>query len=196
MKCPQCKGYSLEPKELEPGLVAGACDKCDGTLISLMNYRYWADQLIPSDSGREPQVSDQVLLGENEIKEVEDTSQAQVCPKCSKLMTKFQIGLMTSNRIDMCNNCDEAWLDKGEWKLLKQLDLAEKLPKIFTEAWQRNIRLQRQAILQKERYSALLGEEDFEKLEEFKQWLVKHPEREQMKQYLITYSSNSDLCNS
>jgi len=196
MKCPQCKGYSLEPKELEPGLVAGACAKCDGTLISLMNYRYWADQLIPSDSGREPQVSDQVLLGENEIKEVEDTSQAQVCPKCSKLMTKFQIGLMTSNRIDMCNNCDEAWLDKGEWKLLKQLDLAEKLPKIFTEAWQRNIRLQRQAILQKERYSALLGEEDFEKLDEFKQWLVKHPEREQMKQYLIAYSSNSDLCNS
>lgn len=176
MKCPQCKGYELEPKELEPGLIVGACIKCDGTLVSLMNYRFWADQ--------QPRSSESVST--DEVVEAEDNSKAQVCPKCSKLMTKFQIGVEASNRLDMCNGCDEAWLDKGEWKLLKKLDLADKLPKIFTDAWQRNIRIERQEKLHKKRYENLLGEDDFAKLDAFKQWLDQHPEREQIKQYLIT----------
>ncbi len=178
MKCPQCKGYELEPKELEPGLIVGACSKCNGTLVSLMNYRYWADQQ-GSHALAEP-------LENDDVSEAEDNAKAQVCPKCAKLMTKFQIGAESSNRLDLCTGCDEAWLDKGEWKLLKQLDLADKLPSIFTDAWQRNIRLARQEKLHKRRYEKLLGTDDFTKLNEFKQWLELHPEREQIKQYLIT----------
>jgi Zn-finger nucleic acid-binding protein len=176
MKCPQCKGYELEPKELEPGLIVGACSKCSGTLISLMNYRFWADQQV---HGSEATSSEDVV-------EAEDNSKAQVCPKCSKLMTKFQIGVDASNRLDMCNGCDEAWLDKGEWQLLKKFDLADKLPKIFTDAWQRNIRIERQEKLHKKRYQNLLGAEDFSTLDTFKRWLDQHPERETIKQYLIT----------
>tara|TARA_R110001592_G_scaffold103298_2_gene291158 strand:- start:22288 stop:22824 length:537 start_codon:yes stop_codon:yes gene_type:complete len=175
MKCPQCKGYELEPKELEPGLIVGSCSKCNGTLVSLLNYRFWADQ----------QKHD-TTESSDEIVETEDNSKAQVCPKCSKLMTKFQIGSEASNRLDLCTGCDEAWLDKGEWKLLKQLDLADKLPKIFTDAWQRNIRLQRQEKLHKQRYENLLGADDFSKLDNFKQWLDQHPDKAQIKQYLIT----------
>lgn len=176
MKCPQCKGYELEPKELEPGLIVGACSKCSGTLVSLMNYRFWADQ----------QTQSSVAISSEEVVEAEDNVKAQVCPKCSKLMTKFQIGVDAANRLDMCNGCDEAWLDKGEWQLLKKLDLADKLPKIFTDAWQRNIRIERQEKLHKARYEKLLGAEDFSTLDTFKQWLDAHPEREKIKQYLIT----------
>ena len=175
MDCPQCKGYQLEPKELEPGLVAGSCTKCQGALVSLMNYRFWADQQEPAET----KVEEAVI-------ESEDNNKAQVCPKCTKLMTKFQIGTGSSNRLDLCTGCDEAWLDKGEWKLLKQLDLADKLPKIFTDAWQRNIRLERQEKIHKQRYEKLLGVEDFSRLDEFKQWLDLHPEKGQIKQYLIT----------
>ena len=64
--------------------------------------------------------------------------------------------------------------------------MADKLPKIFTDAWQRNIRIERQEKLHKKRYENLLGEDDFTKLDAFKQWLDQHPEREQIKQYLIT----------
>ena len=175
MDCPQCKGYQLEPKELEPGLVAGSCTKCQGALVSLMNYRFWADQQEPAET-----------KVEGAVIESEDNNKAQVCPKCTKLMTKFQIGTGSSNRLDLCTGCDEAWLDKGEWKLLKQLDLADKLPKIFTDAWQRNIRLERQEKLHKQRYEKLLGVEGFSRLDEFKQWLDLHPEEGQIKQYLIT----------
>jgi len=176
MNCPQCKGYQLEPKELEPGLVAGSCSKCQGALVSLMNYRFWADQQQTTKPGAE----------ESDVVETEDNKKAQVCPKCSKLMTKFQIGADSSNRLDLCTGCDEAWLDSGEWKLLKQMDLADKLPKIFTDAWQRNIRLERQEKIHKSRYEKLLGEADFVKLDTFKQWLDQHPEQGQIKQYLIT----------
>jgi len=176
MNCPQCKGYQLEPKELEPGLVAGSCTKCQGALVSLMNYRFWADQ----------QEFTKANAIETNVVETEDNKKAQVCPKCAKLMTKFQIGADSSNRLDLCTGCDEAWLDSGEWKLLKQMDLADKLPKIFTDAWQRNIRLERQEKIHKKRYEKLLGETDFAKLDAFKQWLDQHPEKAQIKQYLIT----------
>jgi Zn-finger nucleic acid-binding protein len=174
MECPQCKGYQLEPRELETGLLAGACPKCDGALLSLMNYRYWADQNVEI----EPVDSSDIVT--------EDSSKAKICPKCTRLMTKFQIGNESENRIELCTACDEAWLDKGEWRLLKQLDLQDKLPAVFTDAWQRNIRLQRQQQKLKQHYEEKLGAGDFKKLDEFKQWLDRHPEKIDIKQYLIT----------
>ena len=66
------------------------------------------------------------------------------------------------------------------------MDLADKLPKIFTHAWQRNIRLDRQEKIHKNRYEKLLGETDFARLDAFKQWLDQHPEKAQIKQYLVT----------
>ncbi len=177
MQCPQCKGYQLEPKELEPGLVVGSCTKCQGALVSLMNYRFWVDQ--KSASQEQSSLDVKTLVAE-------DNPTAKVCPKCSKLMTKFQIGPEASNRLDLCTSCDEAWLDKGEWVLLKHLDLADKLPKIFTDAWQRNIRLERQEKIHKQRYEQLLGSKDFSTLNTFKEWLDKHPQKEAIKQYLIT----------
>lgn len=174
MDCPQCKGYQLEPKEIEPGLIAGACPKCDGALLSLMNYRFWADQQSMNEG-----VDDAEVVSE-------DNTKAQVCPKCTRLMTKFKVGVKTENRIDLCSGCDEAWLDKGEWQLLKHLDVHDKLPKIFTDVWQRNIRLERQQQFQQARFEELLGVDGFERLDEFKKWLDKHPEKSSIKNYLIT----------
>ncbi len=138
MDCPQCKGYRLEPKELEAGLLGASCAKCEGVMLPLMNYRYWLDQNPVVDKLTEELI-------------IEDSEKAKGCPKCSRFMSRFQVGADTSNRIDMCTGCDEAWLDKGEWQLLKQLDLHDRLPKIFTDAWQRNIRLKKQENTQKER---------------------------------------------
>ena len=172
MDCPQCKGYRLEPRELEPGLIAVGCSRCEGVLVSLLNYRYWADCKRFSQS----------IQTENVI--AEDNDKAQLCPKCHRIMAKYLIGLESSNRIDLCANCDEAWLDSGEWSLLKSLDLQDKLPKIFTDAWQANIRKLRQTQQHRERYRKLLGD-DFKRVEEFKTWLETHVEVEKIKQFLL-----------
>ena len=101
-------------------------------------------------------------------------------------MTKFLMGIDSENRIELCTHCDEAWLDKGEWRLLKALDLHDKLPRIFTDAWQRNIRLERQSQSVARHYQGLLGVADFNKSAEFKRWLDQHPKKEHIKQFLIS----------
>lgn len=177
MHCVNCKNSKLEPRELEPGLVAAGCLSCDGALVSLMNYRFWADRYAASSvaSG---------LAGEAEVNESESV---HACPKCSRLMMKYQIGAETNHKLDLCGSCDEAWLDKGEWQLLKTLDLQGKLPKIFTDAWQRNIRKQRQENALNERYEKLLGEESFAKVKQFRDWLLQQNNRDAIKQYLISH---------
>ena len=173
MNCSQCKNIPLEPYELEPGLIAAACPQCKGALLSLINYRFWADRYV--DSAVAPAT----------ITEVAEVESAHTCPKCSRLMTKYQIGPETNHKLDLCNSCDESWLDKGEWQLLKTLDLQGKLPKIFTDAWQRNIRKERQEAMVNERYEKMLGEDAFTKSLEFKTWLHQQPNKEWIKQFLI-----------
>lgn len=179
MNCPQCRGYQLEPKEIESGLVGAVCPKCEGALLSLMNYRFWNDRNA---------LDVKTINSEVEVEEIHqeavDNSSALACPKCSRFMSKFNIGSSSSNRIDLCTGCDEAWLDKGEWRLLKQLDLHGKLPKIFTDAWQRNIRLKRQEQHLDDRYEALLGVDDFAKVTEFKQWLAQHSKATEIRHFL------------
>lgn len=174
MDCPQCKGYKLEPREIEPNLLAAACVKCEGVFLSLMNYRFWVDRvtLTSSDSAIEEEMV------------TTDNTKALACPKCARFMTKFNIGKGVKNRIDLCTGCDEAWLDKGEWRLLKKLDLHGKLPKLFTDAWQRNIRLQKQEQRLNSRFQTLLGDEDFRKVDAFKQWLNKHEQASDIHHFL------------
>ncbi len=174
MDCPQCRGYKLEPHEIEPGLLAAVCSKCEGALLSLMNYRFWNDRNQP------------VLDADEECEVIEDSNNAKTCPKCSRFMSKFNIGSGESNRLDLCTGCDEAWLDKGEWRLLKMLDLHNQLPKIFTDAWQRNLRIERQEQHFKKRFEKLFGKDDFDRVDQFKRWMSTHAEMENIKLYLTT----------
>ncbi len=172
MHCPVCKEPDLEPRELERGLVGAVCQSCEGALLSLIQYRYWVDH--HDDKELKP-------LEEGPIKESEN---ALLCPKCQKMMTKYRLGAGTRHRIDLCGHCDEAWLDKGEWQLLKQLDLHNQLPSVFTEAWQRNIRKQKERQSLEKHYEQEIGEEDFLKVKTFKEWLDKHPKLGQIKHYI------------
>jgi Zn-finger nucleic acid-binding protein len=176
MLCTQCKTAQMEPKELERGLVASVCPDCQGALVSLMNYRYWLDT----------HANDVSEVSQDETLEISENESAHSCPKCSRFMTKFQIGVASNQKLDLCTGCDEAWLDRGEWRLLKQLDLHNKLPKIFTDAWQRNIRIKRKEIALDERHEKLLGKDSFVKVKEFKNWLHQQDNVDAIKQYLIT----------
>lgn len=175
MQCLTCKTTMLEPKEIEPGLLVAACPQCEGALVSLINYRFWLDH--HGDSAAVDMLPDLDVPGEQPGE--------RACPKCNRTMAKFQMGLNSSHKIDLCTSCDEAWLDKGEWQLLKQLDLHGKLPRIFTDAWQNNIRKARQEALHDDRYEKMLGMDDFAHVNSFRQWLYRHPRKEDIKQYLM-----------
>lgn len=162
MKCPKCKTVDLGPTKLEADLPVMGCLSCDGALISLLYYRDWAERSAL------PLTVDAKAL---KVAEESDTKVALNCPKCARLMTKYQIVDEHDNRLDVCSYCDEAWVDSGEWMLLKSLSLAKDLPKIFTSSWQRKIK---QEITERQRYERLedlVGEADALKAKEVREWL-------------------------
>jgi Zn-finger nucleic acid-binding protein len=176
MKCPTCKNVELRAARIESDLPAAGCPTCNGALVSLLYYRDWAER----------HANDAVELATNHtvVEEVQDTSSAITCPKCARLMTKYKMSGFVANRLDVCPGCDEAWLDGGEWELLKALELSRKMPLVFTEQWQRSIRKQiaeetRRGILKK-----AIGDIATERVEEFKTWLKAQQRRNDILVYL------------
>ncbi len=188
MKCPNCKDKELLPKEIEPGLIIAECFTCDGQLFPLMNYRHWLKIQTSATKTSKPDVnSSEAKPAEvTRIEAVEDSKNVKVCPNCSHFLAKFNIGSGSSNKLELCNHCDHAWLDAGEWAMLKSLGLEKNLAKIFTDAWQYQVRKEHQREHLDERYKKILGESDFNKVKAFKDWLDQQPEKSAIKQYLIT----------
>lgn len=161
MHCPKCKDHHLEPTKLEDGLPVMGCAGCHGVFLSLLHYRDWVEH-FPHDD---------MVVPEGQIETDSNNRMALHCPKCGKIMTKFSVTGHLSNRLDLCSSCDEAWLDSGEWRLLKSLALGDKLPKIFTAQWQRHVREEKMELSRFERLQKLVGDEDAEKADDIRQWL-------------------------
>lgn len=166
MNCPSCKNIPLKATKLEAGLSAMGCPQCQGAFVSLLYYRDWAE--------REEPVAPAATLS---AEPADDTQAALTCPKCSKLMTKYRISGCRNNRLDLCASCDEAWLDGGEWELLKSLELSRLMPMVFTEEWQRKLRQQEIEANREERLAKLVSDEDVEKAKVAREWLKNHPNK-------------------
>ncbi|HTE39203.1 MAG TPA: hypothetical protein VK629_00140 [Steroidobacteraceae bacterium] len=180
MKCPKCKLTDLRATRIEEDLPAAGCSTCQGALLSLLYYRDWAERHRNDPMQPLPQHGEV----DDALDDVKETSTAIMCPKCSRLMTKYKISGCIANRLDMCPGCDEAWLDGGEWGLLKALELSHKMPIVFTEQWQRNIRRQvaedtRRGVLKK-----IIGEQALDQVEEFKGWLKRNDHQSDILNYL------------
>lgn len=175
MKCPKCKTVDLLPTKLEADLPAMGCGTCEGNLISLLYYRYWVER---SD------LSIDVKTAELKEFEKSDTKVALTCPKCARLMTKYLITGGQSNRLDLCGSCDEAWVDSGEWVILKSLKLTKNLPSIFTDAWQVRLRKEMSAKQKYLRLERQVGAADAERADEIKQWLKSNKNKSVILQYM------------
>jgi Zn-finger nucleic acid-binding protein len=169
MKCPKCKHVDLRAARIEHDLPAAGCHNCKGALVSLLYYRDWAE--------RHANDTVDLAVDHKVVQEPEDTNTAITCPKCTRLMTKYKMSGFVANRLDVCPGCDEAWLDGGEWELLKALELSRKMPVVFTETWQRNIRRQIAEDTRRHILGKVIGDESLKRTEEFKQWLKDQPRR-------------------
>ena len=173
MKCPHCQSADLKPTMIEEYLPSMGCGTCHGSLVSLLYYRHWAETQKPAPAEARPAAP----------QDATETTKAIMCPKCSRLMTKYKLTGGVSNRVDVCATCDEAWLDGGEWELLESLQLSLNLPAIFTEAWQRRIRHQLTEETRRSILTRLIGEDGTVRVEEFKAWLA----NSEHKSHILTY---------
>lgn len=176
MKCPVCKTPDLQPTMIEEYLPAMGCASCEGSLVSLLYYRHWAETQMP--------VTDSAAAGGTAAVETTDTTTAITCPKCSRVMMKYKITGRVSNRLDVCASCDEAWLDRGEWELLEALHLSHMMPAIFTDAWQKRIRREMSEDTRRAILTRMIGEGGVARVEEFRAWLTQSDHKSDIMTYL------------
>lgn len=175
MKCPVCKTPDLRPTMIEELLPSMGCGQCKGALVSLLYYRHWAEHHKPQQDTSSPATLAEVPA---------DTTTALRCSKCQRIMTKYRLSGMVANRLDVCNGCDEAWLDGGEWQLLEQLHLSDKLPNVFTDTWQRKLRQEGSERLRQDILRRTIGDQDATKVESLRAWLNDHPAKSTILTYL------------
>lgn len=161
---------------IEENLPALGCGTCHGSLVSLVYYRHWAETQKPPPPGE--------AAGTAPAPEATDTTNAIICPKCGRLMTKHKLAGGVANRVDVCASCDEAWLDRGEWELLEALQLSHDMPSIFTDAWQRRIRRQMSDDIRRDILKRSVGDDAAGRVEAFKAWLGAQTKKSEIMAYL------------
>lgn len=99
-------------------------------------------------------------------------------------MSKFQISGPHGYRLDLCGSCDEAWLDNGEWQLLKALEPSHKMSSLFTEARQCKVRQQATEEARRQRFIRLFCDEAIARADNIRSWLKDHPKRRELLFYI------------
>jgi Zn-finger nucleic acid-binding protein len=176
-RCPSCAEQPLHPIRLgDADLPALGCAGCGGALLSLISYRDWRDR-----TGAD--ASTEAANAGAPIGEVSDTQSALRCPKCRGLMTKYRFSSEARNQIDLCDHCDEVWLDHGEWELLGRFALSSQLAAVFTRPWQNRLRSEEAKQRAESRWASTLGD-DYEHARELRGWLAGHPRGKELLAYL------------
>jgi len=173
--CPTCANSELRDTTLDEHLPAQSCPDCRGTLLSLIAYRDWrASHAAPIDA----------IEDSGEASHVDDNKAMLRCPQCKGFMTKFRFSADTRNHIDLCDRCDQVWLDHGEWRLVEQLARSGQLAKIFDANWQKKLREEQARRRGEERWAAQLGE-DYARARELRAWLALHPKGKELLAYMF-----------
>jgi Zn-finger nucleic acid-binding protein len=159
-------------EELLPSM---GCEQCKGSLVALLYYRHWAENHKPQQETSAPSALSEAPA---------DTTNALRCPKCERIMTKYRLSGTVANRLDVCPSCDEAWLDGGEWQLLEQLQLSDRLPSVFTDTWQRKLRKEGSERLRQEILRRSIGDHDATRVESLRSWLNGHHAKSMILTYL------------
>lgn len=175
MKCSSCGIGKLEASYFEGLFACHSCSNCGGDLILLGDFLRWQE------------LNPEYCLSEDEGVEVvaEETTRAMVCPLSGTLMTKYRISADSQHRLDLSPTINAVWLDKGEWNLLKEKGLANKLNEIFTNHWQRGIRENETSEMLEDLYLDRFGEQ-YDKVKAFKNVIKEMHNKSAVVAYLLS----------
>lgn len=175
MKCSSCRTGRLEASYFEGLFACHSCSDCGGDLILLGDFLRW--QELNPESCFDAEADVEVAA--------EETTRAMICPLSGTLMTKYRISADTEHRLDLSPSINAIWLDKGEWGLLKEQGLANKLSEIFTNHWQRGIRASETAEMLEDMYARKFGE-NYSQIKAFKSVVDGMDNRSEVVAYLLS----------
>lgn len=182
LNCYQCKTDTLEPALLDGSLEALKCITCNGVHVYLSAYREWLEaQTLKNSNNLRAEGSE--VADNFDFTEVENTDGALICQGCGKYTLKYLIDNEHENTINVCHSCNDIWLDRGEWQLLKYLKMQNALTEVISDPWQKRLKAEERENNFKLLYQQKLGN-DFAKAEEFAQWLVTRSNKNEILHYL------------
>jgi Zn-finger nucleic acid-binding protein len=169
MKCPVCKKPCAGTEEPEAGLKTVCCGECGGMWLSHKNYAAWLATHGPT--------LPETPFSEVEF-EVEDVTDAKLCPDCGRILLKYKVGHGLDFFVDHCSGCGGVWLDKNEWQALRGRNLHDEIHRIFSTSWQSRVRGDRMREKLEQVYIKRLGEETYQKARSVREWLQSHPQKD------------------
>ncbi len=176
MDCTACKKGTLIPDFIEGQFRSHICSSCQGQWILIEDYLYWQE--------RNPEFTfhNQVCVEELDI---QDSKLAMLCPLTGTIMRKFKISSKCEHKIDYSSMVGGIWLDKGEWELLKQADLAGSLNMIITRNWQQRIRKEVTKESFSDIYESKFGKETYSKIKLFREWMNSQDNKADLRAYIL-----------
>ena len=175
MKCINCSQGNLIPSFIDDAFRAHTCGSCGGNWILVEDFVSWKDRHPEHRFNPEVTCEDDAA----------DNRKALICPMSGQLMRKLRISAQHAHRLDYSNSVGGIWLDKGEWELLKAEGLAGSLNAIVTQTWQNKIRQETALNNFVEIYESKFGKETYKKAKEIRQWLQSHPQKADLRAYLL-----------
>ncbi|MBI1369561.1 MAG: hypothetical protein GC162_13015 [Planctomycetes bacterium] len=185
MQCPVCKTIALQNGQIEPRLATMVCTVCGGHWIKSFQYWKWRDQ-HGADMPELPAIPGALSGAAAKSGGVmSPPDKARLCPDCGHLMTRYPVGHDTRVTLDHCGNCGGMWFDAGEWQTLKARNLHDDVHKIFSVVWQVNVARAQRAQSRETRLRERLGDADYEKIRDVRQWIDAHDQSHALRAYLM-----------
>ena len=178
MRSPIFPDISLESSEIEPGLTAWECPQSHGFWIPLASYHAWKER-GKLESRPLPDGCAAVLADDSHRR-------ALLCPESGQMLIRYKVGHGLKFHIDLSPVTGGVWLDQGEWEALKSKGLHSQLNLIFTSSYQRQVRNAEYEATLEQTFKTRIGDADFQKVSDFKAWLVTHPKRRDICCYLTS----------
>jgi hypothetical protein len=166
----------MERISLEDGLIAFQCPESGGVFLPTESYFRW----LSRQTHRLPHLP----ICEGDVEEViEDDNSVKICPESGQIMQRFKVGHGFSFFLDRSPS-GSIWLDKGEWKALKDRQFHDELHLIFTAPWQDKVRADRKVEVERESLVAKFGSDLLARIEALREDLSEHEHRDFALAYL------------
>lgn len=188
MICCACNKGTLMPTRINNGPEAYQCNACNGALLILATYMDWVRSQRGNQTVETETQSSAVPNDADADVGIAHSNRALSCPKCSRIMRRFNILFESAHVLDLCQHCEAVWLDAGEWQFLKAHGLHTSITTISSETYQRRLREQAVRNAASQRFRETVGEASFGEVQKFADWLKDQPMRDAILRHL-----NSEL---
>ncbi len=179
MNCPVCPNQSLVPTDSPSDPLTHVCPSCRGRFLAFNDHLAWLER-TSTGPVRPPEVIPTLPASTPP----EPARKARVCPHCSRILTRFRISLDLPFTLDRCATCAGVWFDAPEWQLVHDSKLLPGLHHLFNDTHQHKLATEERRRLHDARCRTIVGDESFDRIRAFKQWVDAHPHKDVLMAFL------------